>query len=69
MPIHTDLAKTGARSGDTSTHTFILHLNDCDDGGETAFYKQVNVTKKALAKVYPVRGRLLVFPHDRAVTK
>jgi hypothetical protein len=66
MPIHTDLAKTDARSGNTSTHTFILHLNDCDDGGETAFYKQVKCDEKALAKVYPVRGRLLVFPHDRA---
>lgn len=55
-----------------STHTFILYLATCASGGETALLADGRAPTgaegaagaKALADVRPVRGRLLVFPHD-----
>ena len=55
-----------------TTHTFLLYLRSCAVGGETALLRRVKVPPgvegakgaEALADVAPVRGRLLVFPHD-----
>jgi hypothetical protein len=56
----------------SSTHTFLLYLRTCAAGGETALLEDVKspagavgaCTAPALANVKPVRGRLLVFPHN-----
>jgi hypothetical protein len=55
-----------------TTHTFLLYLRTCESGGETALLREVKndvgaagaETAHSLAEVKPVRGRLLVFPHD-----
>jgi hypothetical protein len=67
MQPHVDLSKRDFDQGRalSSTHTFILHLRDCDAGGETVFLESLtgtglNVVRAAVA---PRRGRLLVFPH------
>ena len=65
-----DDAEVGSEVG--STHTFILYLVTCASGGETALLADARVPSgaegaagaEALADVQPVRGRLLVFPHD-----
>ncbi|KAL3919237.1 MAG: hypothetical protein SGILL_003853, partial [Bacillariaceae sp.] len=48
-----------------STHTFILYLADCCDGGETCLLEDVSGDGRevVLAKIAPRRGRLLIFPH------
>lgn len=35
LPAHVDLAKKDAISEKDSTHTFVLYLSDCEEGGET----------------------------------
>ena len=49
-----------------STHTFILYLTDCQEGGETSLLEEVTPDGSAasLAKVSPRKGRLLIFPHQ-----
>jgi hypothetical protein len=65
---HVDLFKKDANTGKRSTHTFILYLKDCDEGGETALLKELSsggplAEHEVIAKVSPKRGRLLLFPH------
>ncbi len=61
---HVDLFKKDTKTGMRSTHTFILYLKDCDEGGETALLKELSSQNHELiAKVSPKRGRLLLFPH------
>ena len=64
LPLHVDLSR---REGTiSSTHTFILYLQTCGHGGETILYDQLFNCQQVgveLARVQPVRGRLLVFPH------
>jgi hypothetical protein len=49
-----------------STHTFILYLTDCDEGGATRLLRDVKGEGRedVSATVEPRRGRLLLFPHD-----
>jgi hypothetical protein len=52
-------------SGEHSTHTFILYLSTCNDGGETSLLGHTSGQGREviMANVKPVRGRLLLFPH------
>lgn len=61
---HVDICRVDADSGIRSTHTFILYLHDCNDGGETCLLEQLSGASKVLACVSPRRGRLLLFPHN-----
>ncbi len=77
MDKHTDGSNTHTIEGKTvrSTHTMLVYLQDCDDGGETALFQKKEKQKKALAKkqknfvpklivnVKPKKNRLLIFPH------
>jgi hypothetical protein len=55
-----------------TTHTFLLYLRTCERGGETALLREIKSEcgavgareAAALADVRPVRGRLLIFPHE-----
>lgn len=40
LPPHLDLNRTD-REGRTSTHTFLLYLLDCAEGGETALLERI----------------------------
>jgi E3 ubiquitin-protein ligase listerin len=62
---HVDLSRCDANTGRRSTHSFLLYLTDCDQGGETALLGAVSGEQRSLilASVKPKRGRLLVFPH------
>jgi len=65
---HVDLYKVDRITGKRSTHTFILYLRDCDEGGETALLRELSpdgpsAQHEILAKVHPKRGRILLFPH------
>lgn len=63
---HVDLAKKDA-AGRMSTHSFLLYLTGCPDGGETVLLDRVtrptDPEAEVLATVQPTRGRLLLFPH------
>merc|ERR1712039_770381 len=66
LPAHIDLARTD-RDGQRSTHTFILYIPDCTDGGETVLLENMEEgfgEEAVLAEVSPRRGRLLLFPHQ-----
>lgn len=65
LAAHTDLSRTETATGLKSTHTFILYLSDAEpgSGGETILLEHLDQTSPATARVVPVRGRLLVFPH------
>ena len=62
----------GSKPALATTHTFLLYLRTCDAGGETALLREVKsaagaagaVGAESLAEVKPLRGRLLVFPHE-----
>jgi hypothetical protein len=73
---HIDLTRTNAVLDITSTHTFILYLNDCSMcGGETVLLKRLDCAAEEskgkldtsggniLAVAVPGLGRLLIFPH------
>lgn len=60
---HVDLCRVDSDSGERSTHTFILYLQSCESGGETVLLESLT-SKAVLAKVAPIRGRLLLFPHN-----
>jgi hypothetical protein len=68
---HIDLTRTNTMLDVTSTHTFILYLNDCSlCGGETVLLKQLDCAADSkerddniLAVAVPGLGRLLIFPH------
>ena len=62
LPPHLDLCRVDAGSGLRSTHTFILYLTDCEDGGGTALLKSLK-DPQVLAVSQPKRGRALIFPH------
>jgi Ankyrin repeats (many copies)/RING-type zinc-finger len=49
-----------------STHTFILYLTDCFEGGATRLLGDITGEGhgKVLATIEPRRGRLLLFPHS-----
>lgn len=61
---HVDICRVDPDSGMRSTHTFILYLYDCQEGGETCLLDQLSGPSKVLACVSPRRGRLLLFPHN-----
>tara|TARA_B100000405_G_scaffold75447_1_gene52221 strand:+ start:278 stop:1813 length:1536 start_codon:yes stop_codon:yes gene_type:complete len=62
----------GSKPALATTHTFLLYLRTCDAGGETALLREVKwaagaagaAGAQSLAEVKPLRGRLLVFPHE-----
>jgi len=58
---HVDLSHT--ENGLRSTHTFILYLTTCENGGETTLLQSIQSEFDILAQVSPVMGRLLLFPH------
>mmetsp|Transcript_10388 Transcript_10388/g.15551 ORF Transcript_10388/g.15551 Transcript_10388/m.15551 type:complete len:245 (+) Transcript_10388:131-865(+) len=60
---HVDLFKIDCSTGKRSTHSFILYLRDCEEGGETALLRDLREDSEILAKVLPRKGRLLLFPH------
>jgi 2OG-Fe(II) oxygenase superfamily len=63
---HVDLSRADSDTGLRSTHSFLLYLTTCDAGGETALLQGLPLGERniILAKVQPVRGRLLIFPHQ-----
>jgi Rps23 Pro-64 3,4-dihydroxylase Tpa1-like proline 4-hydroxylase len=60
---HVDLYKIDGTTGSRSTHTFILYLTDCAEGGETALLRDLQPSSEVITKVFPRKGRLLLFPH------
>jgi hypothetical protein len=60
---HVDLCRVDSDSAQRSTHTFILYLQSCELGGETVLLESLT-SNAVLAKVAPIRGRLLLFPHN-----
>jgi hypothetical protein len=54
-------------AGRTSSHTFILYLTGCQQGGSTVLLDQMRTPSAGAAgiraSIMPVRGRLLLFPH------
>ena len=63
LPPHVDLCRVDEKSRQRSTHTFILYLTDCAEGGGTALLKHLK-TPSVLAVAQPKRGRALIFPHN-----
>lgn len=63
---HVDLSRVDMDSGIQSTHTFILYLTDCVQGGATSLIRSLSGPGRheKLAVVRPVRGTLLLFPHQ-----
>jgi Ankyrin repeat len=62
---HLDLPRTDLRSGLRSTHTLLLYLTDCDEGGATCLLGSLNESDRTvLARVRPRRARLFLFPHE-----
>ena len=70
LPPHTDFSRTDYR-GMQSTHTFLLYMTDCTEGGETLLLRSVQPlmdgsggsSNNVVAAVKPQRGTLLLFPH------
>jgi len=63
LPPHVDLCRVDDASGYRSTHTFILYLTDCEQGGGTALLKCLK-DPKVLAATQSKRGRALIFRHE-----
>jgi len=76
LPAHVDLSRVESTSGRRSTHTFLLYLSDCSNGGETTFLEcregdaalaahggMAPGPRDVVGKVLPKRGRLLLMPH------
>lgn len=61
---HVDICRVDPRTGVRSSHTFIVYLNDCVEGGETCLLQDMSHSSEILARVAPKRGRLLLFPHN-----
>jgi len=59
---HVDLCRLD-ENGRRSSHSFLLYLCDCNEGGETILLESLS-SNQVVAKVRPKRGRLLVFPHE-----
>ena len=60
---HVDLYRVDQGSGQRSTHSFLLYLTTCDNGGETILLEDLS-GEMALARIKPSTGHLLLFPHD-----
>ena len=62
---HVDLRRIHQFTGERSTHSFLLYLTTCEQGGETALLGDVagEGSGVILARAKPKRGRLLLFPH------
>ena len=62
---HVDLCRDDYDSGKKSTHTFLLYLSDCRQGGATTLLESLSGEgrRQKVAVVRPQRGRLLLFPH------
>lgn len=58
---HIDLCRVDD-SGQRSTHSFLLYLSDCTEGGETILFDNLTSDDNAV-RVKPRKGRLLLFPH------
>jgi len=63
MAPHTDGSNTHPETGRRTTHTLLLYLTDCAQGGETALLEDRSAMPARLACVRPRRGDMLVFPH------
>ena len=63
LPAHVDLCRVDEKSGRRSTHTFILYLTTCENGGGTALLDELS-SPTVLAVAQPKRGRALIFPHN-----
>lgn len=65
LPPHVDLSRLDFFCHKRSTHSFLLYLTDCQQGGETALIGAVAGDGREVvhALVKPRRGRLLLFPH------
>lgn len=67
MAPHVDLSKPASDCLDASvaatTHTWVLYLRTCVNGGATAMLGDVRDKSSVLDEVYPEGGALLVFPH------
>lgn len=64
---HIDLSRTDIVTGKRSSHTFLLYLKGASEGlagGETVLLERVHAESPATATVAPLRGRLLLFPHE-----
>lgn len=62
LPPHVDLSKTW--QGLRSTHTFLLHLRTCEDGGSTVLLDAISKPDSVFAEMKPKRGCLYLFPHQ-----
>ena len=72
---HTDGNKVCEDTGRRSTHTMLIYLRDCQEGGETILLegaqkqkaeqqqKQQSVPRQVIEAVAPQKGRILLFPH------
>ena len=61
---HVDLVRQHPFFNDIrSTHSFLLYLFDCEEGGETTLLQDISGDEIALATVKPRKSRLLCFPH------
>ena len=58
---HTDGNKICDDTGLQSTHTMLLYLADCPNGGATVLLDRTDATP--IEAVQPRRGRILLFPH------
>ncbi|CAJ1967336.1 unnamed protein product [Cylindrotheca closterium] len=60
---HTDGTKICDNTNYKSTHTLLLYLSDCKEGGETLILNQCSWDATVLYPTKPQRGRILLFPH------
>jgi len=60
---HTDLSRNHPFKDIRSTHTFLLYLTTCDEGGETSLLQDLQ-SETILCQSSPTSRRLLLFPHD-----
>ena len=76
LPAHVDLSRVVARTGERTTHSFLLYLTDTRNGGETLLLSARDGDpeladkggcapgdRDVLARSQPRRGRLMLMPH------
>jgi len=63
---HVDLNRMHPFTGERSTHTFILYLTGCKEGGETLLLGDTSGygRNEVLARLAPRKARMLLFPHS-----
>jgi hypothetical protein len=59
---HIDLSKQDPLTTISSTHTLIIYLTTCHEGGETILLDRLTEPTVQI-KIQPIRGRMLIFPH------